>query len=153
MKTIPINKKHIYDEMIEKQIKNVEATKHLGHKEFVRIVDYIDKSIFGDECSVWTGYICYENTDIKRTNYVNFFVKTRKYALHRLLYSNFIAPLTDADIIKFTCNNKGKCCTLKHLKLCSEPVVTKEIKPNSKRQQKKIESRVNDLSNFVISFD
>ena len=51
--------------------------------------------------------------------------KNKKIALHRLLYCNFIEPLNDNEYLKFTCNNKGKCCSLKHLKKFS-------IEPTSK---------------------
>jgi hypothetical protein len=40
----------------------------------------------------------------------------KKKALHRLLYCNFIGDLYDSEYLKFTCDNKGKCCTLNHLK-------------------------------------
>jgi hypothetical protein len=63
----------------------------------------------------WTGYITNLNKDNKNC-YISFFHKNKKIALHRLLYCNFVEELNDNEYLKFTCENKGKCCSLKHLK-------------------------------------
>ncbi len=106
------SKKNLINELINKQLKNVNQTKKFGYNEITRIVKHIDKSIFGDECSLWGGYVV--NIDKNKSPYINFYFKERKLALHRLLYYNYIGPISENEYIKFNCDNKGKCCTLKH---------------------------------------
>ena len=47
-------------------------------------------------------------------SYINFYYSGKKYALHRLLYNNFIGILSDSEYIKFKCANKGICCNINH---------------------------------------
>ena len=54
----------------------------------------------------------YKNEE--KNSYVNFYYCGKKYALHRLLYQNFIGELLDSEYIKFKCPNKGKCCNINH---------------------------------------
>ena len=62
---------------------------------------------------MWTGYITNAN-NINKGTYVNFYFRNKKVALHRLLYSNFVAPLDSTEYLKFTCVNKGVCCSVYH---------------------------------------
>jgi hypothetical protein len=102
--------------MINKQLKNVDASKKFKLNDIHRICKYVNSSIFTkDACCVWTGYITNKYNLVKGT-YINFYFKNKKLALHRLLYINFVGPLTNEEYIKFTCNNKGICCNINHLK-------------------------------------
>jgi hypothetical protein len=106
------SKKTLMNELIDKQLKNINQTKKFGYNDITRIVKNIDKSIFGNECSLWGGYVA--NIDRNKSPYINFYFRERKLALHRLLYYNYIGPISENEYIKFSCDNKGKCCTLKH---------------------------------------
>ena len=49
-----------------------------------------------------------------KSSYINFYYNGKKFALHRLLYINYIGELNDSEYIKFNCSNKGKCCNINH---------------------------------------
>jgi len=111
-------KKKIFDELINKQLKNINIERKLFNKDLRRIVKYIDNDIFDDEkCCLWNGYVTNE-LNSKRGTYVNFFFRNKKVALHRLLYENFVEPLGDDNYLKFSCDNSdnyGKCCNINHM--------------------------------------
>lgn len=121
---VPIHKMNndaILVELIKKQRKNVPVEKKLLHNDLKRISKYLTNTIFGEECSLWTGYITVIKND-EKNSYVNFYYCGKKYALHRLLYHNFIGELSDFEYIKFKCPNKGKCCNINHFyKINKEP--------------------------------
>lgn len=104
----------IFKELIAKQLPNVPPESKLNVNDMKRICKYISTSIFNqDACTIWTGYV----TNIKNSNkgtYVNFYFKNKKVALHRLLYSNFVAPLHSNEYLKFNCENRGVCCNVNH---------------------------------------
>ncbi len=100
-------------ELIQNQKKTVVNDKKLLYNDLRRISKYLSRSIFGDECSLWNGYVTTIKND-DRSSYINFYFNGKKYALHRLLYQNYIGELQDSEYIKFSCPNKGKCCTIGH---------------------------------------
>jgi len=100
-------------ELIQKQKKNINDKKLL-YNDLRRISKYLSKSIFGNECSLWNGYITTIKNDDK-SSYINFYYQGKKYALHRLLYINYVNELNDSEYIKFSCENKGKCCNINHI--------------------------------------
>lgn len=103
-------------ELIMKQLKNVPQDKKLQYTDLKRICKYIGSSIFDEnKCCIWNGYITNANNSNKGT-YVNFYFRKKKAALHRLLYCNFVGELYDDEYLKFSCECKGKCCTIKHLR-------------------------------------
>lgn len=111
-----VDKNELLRELISKQLKNVQCNKKLQYTDLKRICKYINRSIFDEnKCCVWNGYITNENNTHKGT-YINFFYKKKKIALHRLLYINFVDNLCSNEYLKFSCDNKGKCCNLHHLK-------------------------------------
>ena len=113
---VKLDKNNIMKELIDKQLKNVSSDKKLQYSDLKRICKYINNSIFDiDKCCIWSGYVTNSNNDTKGT-YINFYFKKRKMALHRLLYTNFVDDLLDDEYIKFTCDHKGNCCNIKHLK-------------------------------------
>ena len=87
--------------------------KKLLYNDLKRISKYLTSSIFGDECSLWNGYVTVIKNDDKNS-YINFYYCGKKYSLHRLLYANYIGDLNDSEYIKFKCANKGKCCNINH---------------------------------------
>jgi hypothetical protein len=100
-------------ELIQNQLKIVPNDKKLLYNDLKRINKYINTSIFSQECSIWQGYITAIKHD-ERHSYINFFFRKKKYALHRLLYINYIGDLSDSEYLKFNCVNKGKCCNINH---------------------------------------
>lgn len=108
-----ISKNKILVELINNQIDDIDNKKKLDVRSLQRISRNIDNSIFGDKCVIWQGYITYiESTNV---HYVNFFFDGKKHALHRLLYLNFIGEVKANEYLKYSCNNKGKCCNINHI--------------------------------------
>ena len=109
------DKNKIFKELIAKQIK-VNNINKLSVQDIKRISKNITISIFSlNECSIWDGYIT--NLNVKnRGTYINFYFKKKKVALHRLLYNNYVTVLNKDEYIKYTCENKGKCCNINHMK-------------------------------------
>lgn len=107
------NQNNIFQELIQNQRKIIISDKKLNLNDLKRISTYLTKSIFSSECSIWNGYITQFKND---TYYINFYFNGKKVALHRLLYNNFIGDLGDSEYLKYTCDNKGKCCNLNHFK-------------------------------------
>ena len=108
------NEDTIYCELIKNQLTNINLNKKLSLLDLKRLSENLNKNIFGDDCSLWDGSITNLNTNKKA--YISFFYNSKKIALHRLLYINFIDELNDNEYIKFLCSNSGKCCCLKHFK-------------------------------------
>ena len=103
-------------ELITKQIKDLAYDKKLQYADLKRICKYINTSIFDkNRCCMWNGYITNSNNSNKGT-YINFYFRKKKAALHRLLYINFIGELDYDEYLKFTCEEKGRCCNISHLK-------------------------------------
>lgn len=109
----PINNDKILVELIKNQRKIVINDKKLLYNDLKRISKYLNTSIFGEECSLWNGYITIIK-NIDKNSYINFYYCGKKYSLHRLLYANYIGDLNDSEYIKFSCSNKGKCCNINH---------------------------------------
>ena len=108
------NKSTIFKELVSRQLDNVPDKWKLNVGDMKRICKYIDTSIFDEsECCEWLGYITNINNSNKGT-YVNFYFRNKKVALHRLLYSNFVAPLDSSEYLKFNCENRGTCCNVNH---------------------------------------
>ena len=106
----------ILNDLLIKQIKNVNYDKKLKFQDLKRLCKYITTSIFDENvCSIWNGYITNVN-NIEKGIYINFYFNGKKVALHRLLYLNFVGELSEDEYLKFTCENKGKCCNIHHLK-------------------------------------
>jgi len=106
----------ILKELLNKQLKNINIQNKLNFNDIKRISKFLTTSIFDDnKCSLCNVYIKNENNNLKGT-YINFYYNKKKIALHRLLYENYIDRINEDDYIKFTCQNKGKCCNINHLK-------------------------------------
>lgn len=154
------NSDEIFLELIDKQLPNVPTQWRLSMNDMKRICKYIDISIFDKtRCCIWNGYITNMNNSNKGT-YVNFYFRNKKVALHRLLYSNFVAPLDSSEYLKFNCNNKGVCCNVNHYEKYKYSKASNIIKKNIKKDATtKKETRTvsivpsDDSDGLVIDFD
>lgn len=131
-------------ELLNRQLKNISPSKKLNFNDIKRICRFISNSIFEEEkCSLWNGYITNENNNLKGT-YINFYFQKKKIALHRLLYMNYIENLSDDEYIKFSCDNKGKCCNINHMKKYTY-IKNKEISEENNNSEK-----INNITNNEI---
>ena len=128
----------IYQELINNQRKKLIGNKQLTLFDLKRIASYLNSSIFTNDCSFWTGYVTNSSTEKHISGFVNFFFKGKKQALHRLLYYNFIDDIGENEYLKFSCENQGKCCTLKHIIKIKKNIIEKNITENiSEKDSKK----------------
>jgi hypothetical protein len=146
----------LLNELIKKQLKSVPNDKKLRYNDLKRLCKYLNSSIFDEDiCSLWTGYITNIN-NVSKGVYINFYFKGKKTALHRLLYANFVGDLSDDEYLKFSCENKGKCCNLAHLKKFNynKPCDNSE----SKTKETSTKNEINDNTikkevSFTLTFD
>jgi hypothetical protein len=150
---ININKNKLLTELCLKQRKKADKKYFLELNDIIRLLKNIDNSIFNqDECVLWKGYLTKCNNN--KSCYVNFYLKKRKLALHRILYINFIDDLDIKHYLKFTCDNPGKCCNVNHiLKVCDDiienipNIITNDINPDISNNLE----ITNDISFSIIS--
>jgi hypothetical protein len=115
-KLIDLKSNDFLKELLINQLKNVNPNKKLNYGDIKRISKFLSNSIFHDTaCSLWNGYITNEKNQTKGT-YINFYFNKKKIALHRLLFLNYIGEISNKEYIRFTCENKGKCCNINHMK-------------------------------------
>jgi len=162
--------------ILSKQLKHTPPNIKLMFKDVKRICKNINGDIFSEQdCCLWNGKIT-NNNNKDKGKYVNFYFNGKKRALHRLLYSNFVGCLVDDEYLKFTCKNKGTCCTLAHfeklknkddekqmLKRQSEKgkspaLLSRIIKKKSVKKSKSVDDLIIERSTgkydkFVIKFD
>jgi hypothetical protein len=102
------------DTLINLQRSNCRVDKLLSEKDLKRIINRTGGLInTNNECILWKGYITHNKID-----YINFYFKGKKCALHRILYINFKGKLNDNDYLEFICedkSNKGRCCNINHI--------------------------------------
>lgn len=149
------NNDDLFKELLRRQLKNIPIDKKLQYSDIKRICKYIDTSIFdGESCCLWDGYITNIN-NINKGTYINFYFKKKKVALHRLLYTNFVEDLKKEEYLKFTCENKGRCCNVKHLKKFKYNKQKYSIKKSKRMRNDIIAADVNvpKIINLCVSFD
>jgi hypothetical protein len=104
----------LLNNMINLQRPNIRSDKLLLEKDLKRIINRTGGIInTTDECILWKGYITHNKID-----YINFYFKGKKCALHRILYINFKGKLNDNDYLEFICidkSNRGRCCNINHI--------------------------------------
>jgi len=153
-------KNTILDEMVKKQVKNIEPDKMLAYNDMCRIVKNINTSLFSTKsCCIWTGYVT--NVWNHKSTYINFYFNKKKIALHRLLYNNFIGSISDTEYIKYSCTNRGRCCNVTHfIKLNKEDNDVDSEIDNDKTTdnennvtEEDEETKVLDKDAFTIYFD
>jgi len=157
--TISKNSNAIFKELIQNQLPNVPLQWKLNIADMKRICKYIDTTIFEPvQCCLWKGYVTNINNSTKGT-YVNFYFRNKKVALHRLLYSNFVAPLDSSEYLKFNCENKGICCNIYHYEKYKYSKMTTPVKKETKK--KVLRKEIRDVIIFggenpedlIIDFD
>ncbi len=153
----------ILNELIRKQLKNVEHDKKLNYNELKRLSKYISTTIFDEtRCCMWNGYITNLNNPSKGV-YINFYFRGKKPVLHRLLYTNFVGPLNDDEYLKFVCPNKGKCCNVKHLQKFNYTIDTQQKNTTNNNLPYKVNKKndnnssgkepIDKKQSFVIDFN
>ena len=139
-------KNNVLSDLIRLQLKNVPPEKKLSYSDLIRISKYLNNSIFDNKCAIWSGYVTSIKNDDKNV-YINFYFNGKKYALHRLLYVNFVGELCDSEYIKFNCENKGRCCNINHIyKNNKDNIISPRIEP-TKQETKEI------LNTIVVDFN
>lgn len=139
-------KSEILKELVSKQLKTVSSDKKLSFSDMKRLCKYINGSIFDDnKCCIWKGYITNSQKTSKGT-YINFYFNKKKMALHRLLYANFVENITEDYYLKFSCENKGRCCNINHLNKFKYNKTQKETNSGTPK------TPANKLD-FIITFD
>ena len=145
-----LTNKEILEELLKKQLKNVNINK-LSFEDIKRLSKYIKTSIFDENhCSIWNGYITNVDNESKGI-YINFYYNSKKVALHRILYCNYIGDLKDTEYLKFSCENKGKCCNLKHIQKFKYIKSKNVVEPKKKRRNKKRIRK--SASSLTLNFD
>lgn len=142
-------------ELIKKQLKNIPCDKKFRKSDIHRIIKHTETSIFDKyKCCIWTGYVSNLN-DAKKGTYINFYFKDKKkMALHRLLYINYKGKLNNTDYIKYTCDNKGKCCNINHMiRFEYDLDIIEEInKKETKKKQNNHKKFIEKDDDFTITF-
>ena len=150
----------LLSELIDNQIKGIPVNKKLSYSDIKRITKYISKSIFDENnCCIWEGYITNSKPDKSyKGAYINFYFKKRKVALHRLLYNNFKESIEDTDYLKYTCENKGKCCNINHMVKFiyntteKNDLIEEKCEKVEKKKEEEEEENLNS-DDFVLDFD
>lgn len=137
-----MNDKDMIGKLLDNQL--TQCNNRFKFNDMKRIAKQIKGDPFGDQCCLWSGYITNSNVS-KKGCYINFYYNSKKRALHRLMYENFIGPLSPNSYIKYTCINKGRCININHMNRRKysgeEPIV---VKPPVKQKD--------DIS-LVVKFD
>lgn len=109
------HREKLLNELTNMQRKDIPISKKLQFTDIKRIVKYLDNSIYDkNNCTLWKGYVT-NNNNATKGMYINFYFRGKKCALHRLLFINYVDNLNSDEYLKYTCNNKGKCCNVLHL--------------------------------------
>jgi hypothetical protein len=146
-----IPREQIINEMIHRQLPNIPEDRKLLFDDMQRIGKFVNQSMFDENtCAVWNGYITNEQNEAKGT-YINFYFNKKKMALHRILYVNFVGEIGKNEYIRYTCENRGKCCNVTHMKKhaylnkkgVEEDVVDDEpVKPTTPKPKKKMQIEI-----------
>lgn len=102
---------NILADLLTYQRKNLKLSSKLDYNDLKRLTKYIDKNFFTSECCIWAG-----KQNKKKSNYITFYYRKKKVSLYRILYYNFVGNLTKTEFIRCSCDNKGSCCNVNHLK-------------------------------------
>jgi hypothetical protein len=146
-KNIDLKSNDFLKELLINQLKNINPSKKLNYGDMKRISKFLTNSLFHETaCSLWNGYVTNEKNHNKGT-YINFYFNKKKIALHRLLYINYIGEISNKEYIRFTCDNKGKCCNINHMKkYCYNRNFSKNNNLNNNNQNNINISYKNDLT-------
>ena len=87
----------------------------MNKEEKKQILAKCDGDIFGNDCVMWTGR---RHSSIQKGNqHGKWQFKGKSVYVHRLLYHNFVEPLSvEKPCILHSCDTDGRCVCLKHLR-------------------------------------
>lgn len=136
-------KNNILENLIKNQSEHVELKSKLLLSDLKRLTNNLSKDIFCDECSLWEGPVLVANNK----EYISFFINGKKVSLNRILYKNYIGELNDKEYLKYSCSNKGRCCSLKHLYK-----INKKIKENNLEEKKEEIIENKKKNSNIVSF-
>lgn len=105
------NKNSILENLTKNQIQNIELKNKLNFLDLKRISSNINNDMFSEECCLWSGPIITTNGK----KYISFFFNGKKISLNRLLYINYVGELKTNEYLKYSCDNNGICCNIKHI--------------------------------------
>lgn len=126
----------ILEELISKQKNDVPLNYKLSYSDIKRLSKNLDTSIFGDECSIWKGFI---NMKSNNKKYVNFYFMKKKIAINRILYLNYIGELDSSEYLSYSCTNQGVCCNINHIIIKNNKInkkINKIVKKEETQEQK-----------------
>jgi hypothetical protein len=137
---------NIINEILEKQLDNIDEKKKLTYKDILKILTKIDSPSFFNEnkCVLW----CKTSNTIKIDNDIN-----RRNIVQRILYQNFVSnDLDRCEFIKYKCHNRQTCCNINHLYKTrkSDKVIYHQTRLNKRKNHILKKSSINDL---FISLD
>lgn len=137
---------NVFKELKKYQLLDVDEDKKLEDWDFLRISKNLDESIFTSKnCVLWKGFVSNIGSTTKGT-YVNFTFNYKKYALHRLLYLNYVGKIYEGEYVRYTCDRKGECCNINHFeKISSMDNNTRQI-----LSKKRLDKEQKD---FIIEFE
>ncbi len=149
----------ILNNLLDIQRPNIRIDKLLLEKDLKRIINRTGGIInTTNECILWKGYITHNKID-----YINFYFKGKKCALHRILYINFKGKLNDNDYLEFICSdksNRGKCCNINHIikkrtnnSTINSPNNSPLNSPNNSPNNSPLNSPNNSSNNNMVYFD
>ena len=132
---------NILDILVSEQLHNLPPRSRLCFKDMMRISKKIDDDIVhNDKCVIWKGYICHN-----RNEFIGIHFRGKKVTLNRLLYINYVGPLSDHEYLRTTCKTVG-CCTISHMQKCKY-----DVKKPVDKKKKKISSVFNSTG-FTLKF-
>ena len=136
----------ILEELIKNQKENIPLNYKLTYSDIKRLSKNIDTSIFGDECSIWKGFV---NVKSNNKKYVNFYFRKKKIAINRILYINYKGELNPSEYLCYNCPNQGVCCNINHINVKNKNL-NKKIKP---KKTDEIKDRPKLIKGKQIIFD
>ena len=98
-----------FDKLLSKQLSAIQIDKKLNLNDLRRIAKYVKGDIFGEECCKWTGKMSWPNE-------LQIYLNGTRVNLQRLLYINFVSPLTSNQFLKRNCSLGKRCICLAHMK-------------------------------------
>lgn len=141
------SKKKMLAELCVKQRKHDNGKYQLEINDLTRFLKHIETSIFNtEECVLWSGSLTKCNNG--KSHYVNYYLNKRKLALHRILYINFVGDLDHNQYLKYTCDNPGICCNVKHFIKVNDDESDSESDSGSEEPEVKKEPR--KIENVII---
>lgn len=132
----------ILEELMKKQLNDVPLNYKLSYSDLKRLSKNLDTSIFGDECSIWKGFV---NQKTNNKKYVNFYFRKKKIAINRILYLNYVGNLDKSEYLCYSCGNQGVCCNINHIEIKNKtfkkkksPEIIEEVEKTKLIEKKEI---------------